>query len=102
MSNIGHVQYFKGDNPGELKAAWVHADYGRGTGLAVGDANANFAGNYQIRYFAENGSLVAELDLEIISNGHSYELTWSKEGAVTSIGIGMENSEVLSAGYYDV
>jgi len=102
VSNIGHVQYFKGDKAGELKALWIHADYGAGTGLAIGGSTARFEGNYQIQYFDESGSLLIELDLEIISNGHRYDLTWSKDGIVTSIGIGLENSNTLSAGYYDV
>ena len=102
MSNIGHVQYSKGDVTGELKAVWVHDDYGRGTGLATGNENSEFEGNYQIKYFDENSILLAELDLEIINNGSSYNVTWSKGGRVTSVGIGMENSSTLSVGYYDV
>ncbi len=102
MSNIGYVQYTKGDKFGELKAVWVHAVYGRGTGLAKGNSSDSFEGNYQITYFDENETLQAELELEIVKNGLSYELTWSKNGVVTSIGLGMENSDILSAGYYDV
>ncbi len=102
MSNIGSVQYSKSDIIGELNAIWVHADYGHGTGLATGGSSTDFGGKYQIRYFNEKGACVAELDLEIIKNEHRYDLTWSKNGIVTSIGIGMENSNTLSAGYYDV
>ncbi len=53
MSNIGHVQYSKDDVTGELNAVWVHDDYGRGTGLATGNTNHKFEGNYQIKYFDE-------------------------------------------------
>lgn len=102
LSNIGHVQYSKGDVTGELKAVWVHDDYGRGTGLATGNANSEFEGNYQIKYFDENSIFLAELDLEIINNGSSYNVTWSKSGRVTSVGIGMENASTLTVGYYDV
>jgi len=102
LSNIGHVQYSKGNVTGELKAVWVHDDYGRGTGLATGNTTSKFEGTYQIKYFDMGGILLAELDLEIINNGSSYNVTWSKNGLVTSIGIGMENSKVLSVGYYDV
>jgi len=55
-----------------------------------------------VKVVQNSGSLLIELDLEIISNGHRYDLTWSKDGVVTSIGIGLENSNTLSAGYYDV
>ena len=102
MSNIGHVQYFKSDDSGKLNAIWVHAEDGHGKGVAIGNPSGKFDGKYQVKYFDKNDILVAELDLEIINNGHNYELTWSKDGVVTSIGIGMENSNVLSAGYYDV
>jgi len=102
LSNIGHVQYSKGDATGELKAIWVHDDYGKGTGLATGNEGYKFEGNYHIKYFDEDGILLAELDLEIINNGSSYNVTWSKHGIVTSLGIGMINSNILSVGYYDV
>ncbi|WP_028772704.1 hypothetical protein [Shewanella waksmanii] len=102
MPNIGHVQYCKGDKPNELKAVWVHADYGQGTGLAIGDSNTHFEGNYLIEYFDESGTVLAKLDLEIVSNGTSFHLTWRKDGGVTSLGVGLESSGILSAGYYDV
>ena len=102
MSNIGSVQYSKGDKVGELRAIWVHADYGQGTGLAIGEPNTTFEGKYQIRYFDGNGEFLTALDLEIVKNEHCYNLSWSKNGVLISIGIGIENSNILSAGYYDV
>ena len=106
MANIGHVQYQKGNQSGELKAVWTHDDYGCGTGLATdittGEPNSTFAGNYQIQYFDNEGSLQAELDLEIQKRNGCFALTWRKNGAITSIGIGIETANVLSAGYYDV
>ena len=103
MANIGHVQYQKGEQSGELKAVWTHDDYGRGTGLATGlTTNSTFAGLYQIQYFDNIGNLQAKLDLEIEKSDHCYKLTWRKNGTITSIGIGIENANVLSAGYYDV
>lgn len=100
MSNIGHVQYSRSDNLTDFRAVWVHAEYGHGTGLAVGESNAEFEGVYQIKYFDENGTLLAERDLEIVKNEHNFELTWSENGVVRSIG--MKNSNILTAGYYDV
>lgn len=102
MSNIGHVQYSKGKNTNELKAVWVHAVSGRGTGLATGESNAEFEGEYLIKYFDESGAVQAELDLEIIRNDQYFDLIWRKKGVVTSVGIGMENANILSAGYCDV
>jgi len=102
MSNIGHVQYTKSDVLGELKAVWVHDDYGMGTGLATGNDNSKFEGSYQIQYFDEAKVLVAELELEITHLGDTYKVTWSNNGVVSSIGIGMERDNVLSVGYYDV
>ena len=102
MSNIGSVQYSKGNLIGQLEAVWIHADYGHGTGLAIGGPNDKFEGKYHIKYFNEKGILMTELELEITKNKHRYDLTWSKSGVVISIGIGIENSNILSAGYYDV
>jgi len=106
MANIGHVQYQKGDQLGELKAVWTHDDYGCGTGRATAATtdkeNPIFSGDYQIQYFDHEGNLQAELDLEIEKSGHCYKLTWRKNGKTTSIGIGIETTGVLSAGYYDV
>jgi len=45
---------------------------------------------------------VAELELEIIHLDDTYKVTWSNNGVVSSIGIGMERDNVLSVGYYDV
>ncbi len=102
MSNIGSVQYSKGDKVGELKAVWIHSDYGNGTGSATGSLSAKFEGKYEIKYFDNNGSFLTVLELEIIKNDQRYDLSWSKNGVVTSIGIGVANSGLLSAGYYDV
>ena len=102
MPNIGHVQYRKSNNSGELIAEWIHADYGRGTGIASGNNDHTFAGNYLIQYFDSQHTLVAELDLEITHKTDAYHLTWRKNGIVTSVGVGMENAGVLNAGYYDV
>ncbi|GAA0819477.1 hypothetical protein KO495_02945 [Colwellia sp. D2M02] len=102
MSNIGSVQYSKGNKVGELKAVWIHSDYGNGTGSATGSQSATFEGKYEIEYFDCNGLSLTVLNLEIIKNAQRYDLSWSKNGVVTSIGIGVVNSGVLSAGYYDV
>jgi hypothetical protein len=102
MSNIGHVQYKKNENGDALTAVWAHDDYGYGTGKATGILNTSFEGNYQIKYFDNDGSLQAELALEIKKEAHCYNLIWRKNNKITSRGIGMENSGVLSAGYYDV
>ena len=102
MSNIGAVQYSKGNSVGELKAVWIHADYGHGTGLAIGGQSTKFDGKYEIKYFDSNGSLLTVLDLEIIKNEQRYDLSWSKNGVVISIGIGVENFDILSAGFYDL
>jgi len=102
MANIGHVQYQKGANIGELTAVWVHDDYGYGTGKATGGTNTAFEGCYQIQYFDDKGTLQAELDLEVRKTEYCYNLTWRNKGKITSIGIGLESAGILSVGYHDV
>jgi hypothetical protein len=46
---------------GELKAVWIHADYGHGTGLAIGAQSTKFEGKYEIKYFDSNVALANKL-----------------------------------------
>lgn len=102
MSSIGYVLYKKTDQPGVLDAVWTHSEDGSGTGIATGRPSDTFAGVYRVRYLDEDGGFSAERDLEIRQEGPHYLLTWSQDDKVTAIGIGMEHSEGLSAGYREI
>lgn len=102
MENIGLVFYRKGNEPGTLLAQFRHSDYGTGTGLAKGTPSEGFEGQFQIRYFDENGNIQADRDLFIIKDGEYYQLTWFKDGKITGEGIGHENSDCLCVGYHEI
>lgn len=96
------VLYKKGDKEGTLNAEYCHSVDGKGNGIAHGNSKEGFEGEYQIQYFDDKGSLQAERDLEIQKKGDCFYLTWSKNGSITSTGIGFENAEGLLVGYHDV
>ena len=102
MDNIGFVLYKKGIEPGTLNAKWNHSTLGSGRGIASGGSAEDFVGNYRIRYFNENGEVVADRDLEILKNGDNFSITWSKDNKVTAIGIGILVEDGLAAGWKNV
>ncbi|TMP44652.1 hypothetical protein CWB96_16250 [Pseudoalteromonas citrea] len=102
LANIGHVKYIKTHTSGKLNAVWVHNNYGQGTGIAVSQtASSEFEGTYQVTYFDMHGLEVAHLDLKIVKSGDVFNLTWLKNNAITSLGVGMIHENALCVGYCD-
>ena len=102
MKNIGFVIYRKGNEPGTLLAQWHHSDDGSGTGIATGASSEDFTGEYQIRYFDEQGNIQAARDLVIKKEREYYQLLWLKDGAITAEGIGQETADCLCVGYHNI
>ena len=100
--NIGYVIYTLGQEPGTLDAIWAHQIKGGGTGKATGGTSADYPGHYQIRYLFDDGSLFAEVDLDIERRGDRYDLTWSKGGRLRSREIGHATAAGLIAGWRNV
>ena len=96
--NVGFVIYTLGDQPGTLNAIWGHQINGGGTGYAVGGEGPGYVGTYHITYFDWEGRKLVENTLEIISETENYDLTWYKDGAIVTRGIGRETSVGLIAG----
>ena len=98
-SNIGFVLYTKSPSPGTLNARWMYTNAYRGPGLATGGPKEGFVGHYHVRYFYDDGKFSDEYDLAIAKTGDCYEVTWTSEGKVQAVGIGMEVENGLAVGW---
>jgi hypothetical protein len=97
--NIGFVIYTPGKAPGTLDAIWGHQLKGSGTGTATGGTGRDYPGHYRIRYLYDDGSLFAEVDLDIERRGDHYDLSWSRDGILRSRGVGHLTAAGLVAGW---
>ena len=98
-SNIGFVLYAKSHSPGTLIARWMFTKSYRGPGLATGGPKEGFAGHYHVRYFYDDGKFSDEYDLLIEKTRDCYEVTWTTDGKVQAVGIGMEVEDGLAVGW---
>jgi opacity protein-like surface antigen len=98
-ANIGFVLYTKTHSPGTLVARWMYTNAYRGPGLATGGPKEGFAGHYHVRYFNDDGKFSDEYDLLIEKTGDCYEVTWTSEGKVQAVGVGMEVEHGLAVGW---
>ena len=98
-ANIGVVLYTKSRSPGTLNARWMYTNAYRGPGLATGGPKEGFAGHYHVRYFYDDGKFSDEYDLAIEKTGDCYEVTWTSDGKVQAVGVGMEVENGLAVGW---
>lgn len=98
-SNIGFVLYTRSHAPGTLNARWIYTDKYRGPGIATGGPKEGYAGRYHVRYFYENGEFSDEYDLVIERTGDIYEASWTSDGKVRAVGVGMEVENGLAVGW---
>ena len=98
-ANIGFVLYTKTRSPGTLIARWMYTNAYSGPGLATGGPKDGFAGHYHVRYFYDDGKFSDEYDLAIEKTGDCYEVTWTNEGKVQAVGVGMEVENGLAVGW---
>lgn len=75
---IGLAEYrLSAGQPGVLTARYLAAgSRSLGSGRAVGDTTAGFAGHYRVQYFEGAGTFAGDLDLQIQRAGEGYQLTW--------------------------
>jgi len=102
MIDIGVVYYRINSTRNEIDAIWYSSRLANkeiGKGVAKGDTSNGFAGNYDITYFNPDGSDSGTFDLKIEKTGPIYDLAWSKEGELLFIGVGIETSDGLAAGW---
>ena len=98
-SNIGFVLYTKSYAPGTLNARWIYANKYSGPGIATGGPKEGYAGNYHVRYFYDSGKFSDEYDLVIEKTGDVYNVTWTTNGKVGAVGVGMEVENGLAVGW---
>jgi hypothetical protein len=102
MLDIGVVHYVIRPEGGAIDAIWCSTRFDsdkQGTGVAVGDTSNGFPGKYKITYYYPDGKFSAELELGIVKSGDVYQLTYSKDGKVLVVGIGLETPNGLAGGY---
>lgn len=102
MNEIGIVLYKKSSELGTLDAKWSVTSNKNGTGKAVGGPSEGYSGKYQIRYFHDDGSFDADLELEICKREKDYEVVWIKNGVVRAKGIGMEVNDTLAVAWQSI
>ncbi len=101
MIDIGIVHY-RVKNENEIDAIWYSSRLDKketGKGIAKGDTSNGFPGEYKITYFDPDGNNTGTFDLKIIKSGAVNELFWSLEGEILFVGVGIETSNGLSAGW---
>ncbi len=105
MLDIGVVHYVMRAEGGVLDAVWHSSRFDtnrQGTGVARGDTSNGFPGTYDITYFYPDGTVSAELVLDIRKDGDVYNMVYSKDDDVLLLGIGLETPCGLAGGYRKV
>ncbi|MCP3876135.1 MAG: hypothetical protein GY699_23690 [Desulfobacteraceae bacterium] len=101
MIDIGIVHY-RIINENEIEAIWYTSRLDQKivcNGIAKGDTTNGFAERYVVTYFNPDGAERSTFDLEIEKNGAIYDLFWSQNEEVIIVGVGLETSDGLSAGW---
>lgn len=102
MLDIGIVYYRIRPSGNIIDAIWHSSrqlEKETGTGIAHGDTSNGFEGNYTITYFNPDGSVAGVFDLKIEKTGDTYALSYIQDSQVLLMGVGLETSDGLAAGY---
>jgi hypothetical protein len=85
-------------SPTALNVVWAYQIHGSGTGKAFGGEGPGIAGTYHITYYNFEGRKLVKNTLEITLQTGDHDLTWYKDGAIVTRGIGCETPAGLIAG----
>jgi len=102
MIDIGVVYYRITPTGKTIDATWYTSRLDKketGRGIAKGDTSNGFPGDYMITYFYPDGSEAGTFDLKIEKTGPIYDLSYSKDGELLFIGVGIETSDGMAAGF---
>jgi len=102
MIDIGIVYYRIKSTGNALDATWhTSRSYKKetGSGIAKGDTSNGFPGNYIVTYIYPCGREAGTFDLKIEKNGPIYDLSYHKDGELLFVGVGIETSDGLTAGF---
>lgn len=102
MIDIGVVYYRINHTGNQIDATWYTSRLERketGKGIARGDISNGFSGDYVVTYFLPDGNEAGTFDLKIERTGNVYDLSYSRNGELLFVGVGIETSDGLAAGY---
>jgi hypothetical protein len=102
MLDIGVVYYRIRPTENAIDAIWYTSrleEKETGIGIAKGDTSKGFPGNYIVTYYYPNGSEAGTFDLKITKTGPVYDLSYSRNGKLLFLGVGIDTSDGMAAGY---
>ena len=102
MIDIGVVYSRIKSTGNAIDATWYTSRLDKnetGSGIAKGDTSNGFPGNYIVTYIYPCGREAGTFDLEIKKKGPIYDLTYSKNGELLFVGVGIETPDGLAAGF---
>jgi hypothetical protein len=102
MIDIGIVYYRMGREENTIDAIWYTSRLDKkeiGKGIARGDTSNGFPGDYVVTYFYPDGSEAGTFDLKITKTGPVYDLSYSRDGKLLFLGVGIDTSDGMAAGY---
>jgi hypothetical protein len=105
MLDIGVVYYRIRTSGNVIDAIWHSTRLGRkevGRGIANGDTSNGFPGDYVVTCYYPDGSEAGTFDLKIEKTGPVYDLSYRVKGELLFVGVGIEASDGLAAGYRKV
>ncbi len=105
MIDIGIVYYRMGREENTIDAIWYTSRLDKkeiGKGIARGHTSDGFPGDYVVTYFYPDGSEAGTFDLRIMKTGPVYDLSYSKDGKLLFLGVGIDTADGMAAGYRKV
>ncbi len=105
MMHIGVVHYRIRSTGDAFDAVWYTTSQSikeTGTGIVKGDLSNGFPGEHIITYFRADGSEVGNFDLTIEKTGSIYDLSWNRDGEQLFVGVGIDTSDGMVAGFRKV
>jgi hypothetical protein len=101
MIDIGIVYYRIRPTGNIIDASWYTSRLEKketGKGIAKGDTSNGFPGDYIVTYFYPDGSEARTFDLKITKTGPVYDLSYSRNGKLFFLGVGIDTSDGMAAG----
>jgi len=102
MIDIGIVYYRMGRSENTIDATWYTSRLDKkeiGKGIARGNTSNGFPGDYVVTYLYPDGSEAGTFDLKITKTGLVYDLSYSRNGKLLFLGVGIDTPDGMAAGY---
>jgi len=102
MNDVGVVEYSKDTLKKCINAKWysnVDGKTSSGTGIAVGELNDDYAGEFTVTYYNPEKTKSISYKLVITKSIDYYDLEWFSDKGKEYFGIGFEYEGKLYAGY---